>query len=203
MVEYHQNLHVPVVSRADRRDLWSDRSVRARSGGCGPSCDQGFALSSLQSEQPPTVGTLLKGAQLSRELTNDSHFTLTYRHVDVYAGGLVAVSDAALGNVNEDGTTRAMGASSFSPRDAMLCSSRTQSWSRGSAESTFGVTKSPGCAAAPTRPRLWALRKRWTPGSSGALPGLPGGDPRRDPAGGPPQRVPSALGSRYRCQRCA
>ena len=59
--------------------------------------DKGFALSSLQSEQPPTVGTLLKAPQLK----NDSHCTLTYTPVST--GSL---SDAALGNVNEDGTTR-------------------------------------------------------------------------------------------------
>ncbi|CAE7480196.1 unnamed protein product [Symbiodinium sp. CCMP2592] len=117
MVEYHENLHVPVVSRADRKDL--ERAL-------GPSevrrlrtvvgslqwlvsqlrFDHGFALSSLQSEQPPTVGTLLKAAQLARELKNDAHFTLTYRPVDVWKGGLVTVSDAALGNVNADKTVK-------------------------------------------------------------------------------------------------
>ncbi|CAE7622613.1 unnamed protein product [Symbiodinium sp. CCMP2592] len=113
MVEYHENLHVPVVSRADRKDLeraLSPSEVRRLRTVVGSlqwlvsqlRFDHGFALSSLQSEQPPTVGTLLKAAQLARELKNDAHFTLTYRPVDVWKGGLVTVSDAALGNVNAD-----------------------------------------------------------------------------------------------------
>jgi len=115
MREYHENLKIPVVPRARRKDLSSllspseNRQLKQLTGSLQwlvsqLRFDKGFSLSSIQSE-PPTVGALLRACTLARELQGDPHFALTFRRVDYRKGGIVTNHDAALGNVDESGNS--------------------------------------------------------------------------------------------------
>ena len=64
--------------------------------------DVSFGVSSLQSEKP-TVGTVLRANKLALQAKKHSDFTLTFRDVNIYEGGILVVTDAALGNVTVDG----------------------------------------------------------------------------------------------------
>ena len=68
--------------------------------------DLSFCVSSLQGESPPTVGTLLRANQAVREFQKDCNFELVFRGVNPYKGGLMAVADAALGNVDLKGSSQ-------------------------------------------------------------------------------------------------
>ncbi|CAE7294222.1 RE1 [Symbiodinium natans] len=114
MVEYHRNLHIPVVPREARKDLSRAlnpkelRELRALNGSlqwlvAQLRFDVAFRLCEVQVAKP-TVATLLKACNLARDLKGDSDFVLTFRNTNWQEGGLVAVSDAALGNVNSDGS---------------------------------------------------------------------------------------------------
>ena len=63
-------------------------------------------MSSLQGESPPTVGTLLRANQAVREFQKNCDFEFIFRDVNPYTGGLMVVTDAALGNVDLKGSSQ-------------------------------------------------------------------------------------------------
>ena len=63
-----------------------------------------FTVSSLQGEKP-TVGTLLRANAALTEFLLDPDYEVTFRPVNPYTGGLVVVTDAALGNVAASGSS--------------------------------------------------------------------------------------------------
>ena len=65
--------------------------------------DQGFPLSTLQSEKP-VAATMLKANSLAKKVKASSKFSLNFKPMDLDKCGLVTVSDAALGNVSPDGS---------------------------------------------------------------------------------------------------
>ena len=62
-----------------------------------------FRLCEVQTAKP-TAATPLKACNLARDLKADPDFGLTFRNTNWQEGGLVAVSDAAVGNINSDGS---------------------------------------------------------------------------------------------------
>lgn len=64
--------------------------------------DQAFVVSSLQSEKP-SVSTMLRANKAVEDFKKDKGFELRFRNVNFQNGGIVSVSDAALGNVDELG----------------------------------------------------------------------------------------------------
>ena len=114
MVEYHENLkQIPMTGErkkqldqpltpAEHRQLrgllgslqWLVSQLRF---------DQGFSLSTLQSEKP-VVATMLKANSLVKKVKASSKFSLNFKPMDLDKCGLVTVSDAALGNVSPDGS---------------------------------------------------------------------------------------------------
>ena len=64
--------------------------------------DIAFAVSSLQSETP-TIGTMLRANKVVLDCKKDTNCELRFRQVDYRTGGIVSVTDAALGNVTSDG----------------------------------------------------------------------------------------------------
>ena len=60
-----------------------------------------FPVSSLQGEKP-CVGTLLRAKAVLTEFLQDSDYEVVFKPVVPYSGGLVVVTDAALGNVGCD-----------------------------------------------------------------------------------------------------
>ena len=66
--------------------------------------DLAFIVSQLQSEVP-TVGTLLRANKAIQDAKKNSDYELRFRNVNFQQGGILVVTDAALGNVNSDGQT--------------------------------------------------------------------------------------------------
>ena len=67
--------------------------------------DMSFSVSALQGESPPTISTIIKANSIVREFKMLPAFELIFRPVDYRTGGVVMVSDAALGNVQQKGST--------------------------------------------------------------------------------------------------
>eukprot|EP00439_Symbiodinium_sp_Y106_P030299 s2423_g3.t1 len=65
--------------------------------------DVGFVVSTLQGEAP-TVQTVLKANSAVRDFRQTFDFEMTFQPIDYNRGGLVVVSDAALGNVKLNGS---------------------------------------------------------------------------------------------------
>eukprot|EP00439_Symbiodinium_sp_Y106_P085700 s42_g29.t1 len=65
--------------------------------------DVAFRLCEVQTAKP-TAATPLKACNLARDLKADPDFGLTFRNTNWQEGGLVAVSDATVGNINSDGS---------------------------------------------------------------------------------------------------
>jgi hypothetical protein len=73
-------------------------------------CDFAFGVSTLQAERGgdgPTVSSLLRANALLAEMKKVQSWPLQFHDVDPYTCCLVAISDAALGNVTERGTVGA------------------------------------------------------------------------------------------------
>ena len=113
MVQYHENLKQVHVHQARRQDLESPLSPPERKQLKGilgslqwlvaQLCfDQAFVVSSLQSEKP-SVSTMLRANKAVEDFKKDKGFELRFRNVNFQNGGIVSVSDAALGNVHELG----------------------------------------------------------------------------------------------------
>ena len=117
MKTYHENLREVTLSKSRRSDVaalltpFEHRQLRAVLGSlqwlvAQLRFDLSFCVSSLQGESPPTVGTLLRANQAVREFQKDCNFELVFRGVNPYKGGLMAVADAALGNVDLKGSSQ-------------------------------------------------------------------------------------------------
>lgn len=115
MVEYHENLKEIILSKERKSDpasglsAFEARQLRAVLGSlqwlvAQVRFDMSFGVSSLQGESPPNVGTILKANSLVKEFKRSKSFELVFRPVDYKRGGIVAVSDAALGNVQRSGS---------------------------------------------------------------------------------------------------
>ena len=113
MATYHAQLSPLVIPRARRQELEAAltvQEVKKLKGILGSlqwltaqlRFDIAFTVSSLQSERP-TVSTLLRANKALIETKKDGDFELRFRNIDYTKGGLMMVSDAALGNVDEQG----------------------------------------------------------------------------------------------------
>eukprot|EP00969_Alexandrium_andersonii_P355342 15444157-Alexandrium_andersonii.AAC.1 len=70
--------------------------------------DASFLASSLQAElKSPAVKSLVVANQALKEARQEKNFALTFGLLDLDGCGIVAVSDAALGNVAEAGSAEA------------------------------------------------------------------------------------------------
>ena len=116
MIEYHQNLQEIFLARHRKGnvnsplDAHEHRQLRAVLGSlqwlvAQLRFDLAFGVSSLQGESPPTIGSILRANSLVREFKRTGDFELIFRPVDYRRAGIVAVSDAALGNVKVDGSS--------------------------------------------------------------------------------------------------
>lgn len=114
MCEYHENLQEVLVAKHRKSqpdaglDAHEAKQLRAVLGSlqwlvAQIRFDLSFGVSTLQGESPPTVSTLIKANQLVREFKRTGSFELVFRAIDYRSGGIVVVSDAALGNVQRSG----------------------------------------------------------------------------------------------------
>ena len=117
MVPYHTQLSPVVIPRERRKNLGAKLSpfeVKKLKGILGSlqwlvaqlRFDIAFGVSSLQSETP-TIGTMLRANKIVLDCKKDTNYELRFRQVDYRTGGVVSVTDAALGNVTSDGRTDA------------------------------------------------------------------------------------------------
>ena len=115
MKVYHEQLKPQVVSRSRRQNLddkLNPAEVKRLRGVLGSlqwlvaqiRFDLAFAVSSLQSESH-TIGTLLRANKVLLDAKRDSGFELRFRRIPLDEAGIVVVTDAALGNVDEQGGT--------------------------------------------------------------------------------------------------
>jgi hypothetical protein len=117
MEAYHKNLSTTYVSQQRRKQgsesPLTPREVRVFRAQCGSlqwlvaqlRVDMAFKVSALQSElRAPNVGSLLRANALITAARATSEFELTFRPIDLATAGLVVVTDAALGNVNAEGS---------------------------------------------------------------------------------------------------
>ena len=115
MKEYHENLQEIVIPRHRKSELSSPlnaQEARQLRGVLGSlqwlvaqiRFDMSFGVSTLQGESPPTVNTLVRANALVREFKRNPHYELVFRPVDYRSSGIVAISDAALGNVKINGS---------------------------------------------------------------------------------------------------
>ena len=65
--------------------------------------DMSFTVSALQGEEP-CVGTVVRANAALAEFQRLSDFSVSFRGVDPYKGGIMVVADAALGNVRSNGS---------------------------------------------------------------------------------------------------
>ena len=109
MKTYHQQLMPVVVPRSRRQELSAllpPQEVKKLKGILGSlqwlvaqvRFDLAFHVSSLQGENPPTVGTLLRANKTLTEAKKDADFELRFRSLPLMESGIMMVSDAALGN---------------------------------------------------------------------------------------------------------
>jgi len=115
MKHYHENLKPVIVSKNRRCDLLSPLSpvessqLKAMNGSlqwlvAQLRWDLGFRVSSLAGETgKPTVGSLLRGNAIIADAKASSDFEITYGPMDLENGGILVVTDSALGNVNVEG----------------------------------------------------------------------------------------------------
>ena len=111
METYHKQLK-PVVVQRERRSTPESAltpvEVRQCKGILGSlqwlvaqvRFDLAFEVSTLQSESPPTVGTLLRANKCLLDAKRNGDFRLTFRGINYQRGGILVVTDAALGNVS-------------------------------------------------------------------------------------------------------
>ena len=115
MKEYHENVRpavVPLHRRSDPNEPLTgaeQKQLRALLGSlqwmvAQVRVDQAFALSTLQGEQPQTIGTLLRSNQLLKQMKLTSGFGLTFRPMDLEDAGVIVVTDSSLGNVSKEGS---------------------------------------------------------------------------------------------------
>ena len=116
MVTYTENLETVTVPRHKREDLeavLSPYELKLFRGICGKlqwlvaqvRLDLSYAVSTLQAElRSPTIGSLLRAIGVVRQAQLRKDFCLTFRPLDLQGAGVMTITDAALGNVAEDGS---------------------------------------------------------------------------------------------------
>ncbi len=116
MKAYVENLQPTVVSRhrrAEESEPLTSYELRVFRGLCGKlqwlvaqlRIDLSFEISALQGElKKATVGSLVRGNALVRRAKATKNFCLRFVQIDSRRGGIITVTDAALGNVTEQGT---------------------------------------------------------------------------------------------------
>ena len=115
MEEYHNNLQEALLPAHRKRDLdaplssYERRQLRAVLGSlqwlvAQVRFDMAFVVSSLQGDVP-TIRTLVRANQAAREFKQDCNYEVIFTPIDLRRGGLVVVTDAALGNVKLNGST--------------------------------------------------------------------------------------------------
>ena len=167
MKEYHENVRpavVPLHRRSDPNEPLTgaeQKQLRALLGSlqwmvAQVRVDQAFALSTLQGEQPQTIGTLLRSNQLLKQMKLTSGFGLTFRPMDLEDAGVIVVTDSSLGNVSKKAQTLApWRRRSLASPPTSSCSETSVSWRVKRATSAFSMAAAIGChvfAAAPRRP---------------------------------------------------
>lgn len=116
MITYHKNLKQVAVSRDRRQDPSSSlnaqeqRQLRGALGSLqwlAGQCrfDLAFDVSALQGEVPVTIGTLLRANKGIKEAQATQEFKLRFHPIDFVKGGVMSITDAALGNVDSRGST--------------------------------------------------------------------------------------------------
>ncbi|CAL1171968.1 unnamed protein product [Cladocopium goreaui] len=116
MITYHKNLKQVAVSRDHRQNPSSplnaqeQRQLRGALGSlqwlAGQCCfDLAFDVSALQREVPATIGTLLRANKVIKEAQATQEFKLRFHPIDFVKGGVMSITDAALGNVDSRGST--------------------------------------------------------------------------------------------------
>lgn len=114
MQPYHAQLTPVVMSRERRKQLddpLTAYEVKKLKGILGSlqwlvaqlRFDIAFQVSSLQGETP-TVGTMLRANKALQDCKKDGDFEIRFKDVNPYLGGILSVTDAALGNVDENGS---------------------------------------------------------------------------------------------------
>ena len=82
---------------------WNPGSLQWLAGQCR--FDLAFDISTLQGEVPPTVGPLLRANKVIKEAQATQNFKLRFHPIDFVKGGVMSITDAALGNVDSRGST--------------------------------------------------------------------------------------------------
>ena len=114
MQPYHAQLTPVVMSRERRKQLddpLTAYEVKKLKGILGSlqwlvaqlRFDIAFQVSSLQGETP-AVGTMLRANKALQDCKKDGDFEIRFKDVNPYLGGILSVTDAALGNVDENGS---------------------------------------------------------------------------------------------------
>ena len=115
MTAYHANLTEVVIAKhrksnpEEALDKFELKQLRALLGSlqwlvAQIRFDMSFCVSSLQGENPPTIGTLIRANAAVREFKRTGNFELVFRPIDYMSAGICVVSDAALGNVKLNGS---------------------------------------------------------------------------------------------------
>ena len=116
MEAYHQNMEPIPVSQSRRQELHDEctpREVHQLRQACGGlqwlvaqlRCDMSCPVSFVQSEMAePKVSSLLRASQVVVECKRSPDWYLEFGPICLKSGGLLEVSDAALGNVSQAGT---------------------------------------------------------------------------------------------------
>jgi len=115
MQEYHENIaevNIPRHRKSDPSSLLDAFEAKKLRGLLGSMqwmvaqvrFDMSFGVSTLQGEAPPRVSALIKANQLVKEFKRHCDFELIFRPIDYRKAGIVVISDAALGNVQLNGS---------------------------------------------------------------------------------------------------
>ena len=122
-------------------------------------------MSVLQGEEA-TIGTILRANSLVKEFKRTSQFELIFRPIDFRRAGIVAVSDAALGNVQRSGASTGTPLEKVYSQAGYVIMIADEALVHGNCGS-FNVLDSrshriPGYADRRTQPRRFQLRRPLT-----------------------------------------
>ena len=142
MAAYHANLSEVVITKHRKSnvdavlDKHEHKQLRAVLGSlqwlvAQIRYDMSFCVSSLQGENPPTVGTLIRATAAVREFRRTGDFELVFKPIDYMSAGICAVSDAALGNVKLNGSSAGTSAKRIYSQACYFCFLCEESMLRG------------------------------------------------------------------------
>lgn len=101
--DHRQNPSSPLNAQEQRQLRGALGSLQWLAGQC---CfDLAFDVSALQGEVPATIGTLLRANKVIKEAQATQEFKLRFHPIDFVKGGVMSITDAALGNVDSRGST--------------------------------------------------------------------------------------------------